>query len=101
MKKLIVLVALLLITIAAVFIYLRNPTRPTMDTASIEQAVRAAAILENNQFDEAIQLYEKLIQNNPGNSIAKKNLAVAMIGKLKEQIEFLSDYKKDPNEIRK
>jgi hypothetical protein len=101
MKKLIVLVAILLITIASIFVYFRKPNRQTMDSASVEQAVRAAAILENNQFDEAIQLYQKLIQNNPSNSIAKKNLAVALIGKLKEQIEFLSDYKKDPNEIRK
>jgi hypothetical protein len=106
MNKKILLAVVAVIAIVAFLLLIRM--RPvivrvpgkSMDAKSVEQAVRAAAILENNMFDEAIDLYEKIIENNPSNSIAKKNLAVAMVGKVKQEIKFLADGTKDRAKIR-
>lgn len=99
------LIVVLAISLGLV-IWSRGPTpkggdrEVIMDAASVKNAVRAAAILENNKFDEAIGLYEDIVKKNPSNSVAKKNLAVAYIGKLGQQIKFLSDPKRNANEIR-
>ncbi len=106
-----VLCALLAILLYPMLVPVRMPTgnggRGSSDSAitpfskqAAEKAIYSAAILENNQFDEAIENYRGLAREYPDHPQCKKNLAIAYIAKLQQQIEFLSNTNYDPKVIR-
>lgn len=65
----------------------------------VEKLVVAAAILENNQFDEAIKTYEKYTKEFPNSGPLARNLAIGRLEKIKLLISHLSKPPKELSEV--
>jgi Tfp pilus assembly protein PilF len=50
-----------------------------MDTESLEDFERAVAMMEERNYDEAIELFEKVIAGSPGNTAPYINVAMAYV----------------------
>lgn len=102
----ILLAAFLVVLIGAGLLYWMSTRNPipgksaTLSSADLESSIRAAAYLENNRFEESVQIYEQLQVKHPTVSTYKRNVAVAQIANIDMQIDFLKDPKKNVQAIR-
>ncbi len=96
-----------LICVAAIAWWLRRPpTQPDEDgfdsalAARFEMATRAAAFLENIQYEKAIAAYTELRKQAPEETAYLRNAAIAALANAKYQVDLAQDPKNNIDRIR-
>lgn len=74
--------------------------RPVTLDQRFEQRVRAAAFLENVQYDRAIELYDILLREEPRDRAVLRNRAIASLANVKYHVDLAQDASNDVEKLR-
>jgi tetratricopeptide (TPR) repeat protein len=100
------LLPLMLLVVAASLFFWREVRRDSKDLsasaldAHFESSVRAAAYLENVQYDQAEALYGELLKQFPNEPAYLRNSAIAALANIKYHMDLMQDANNDVEQIR-